>query len=131
MRVSKKRLNREGNGFMNAMYWDYSAPLSFKVVEKSTGKLVPVNYMANPMAFFHIINAQERDGHLLLDAPFKEKPISYDFMSMDFLKAPALSSEPPIPLFLMQWCSYITLWYTIMLLYFDFEDKQKRVRLSL
>ena len=76
-----------GNGFMQAMYWDHNAPLSFKVVEKSSGKLMPVNYMANPMAFFHIINAQEKDGHLLLDAPFKEKPISYEFMSMKFLKA--------------------------------------------
>lgn len=72
---------------MNAMYWDYSALLSFKVVEKSSGKLVPVNYMANPMAFFHIINAQEKDGHLLLDAPFNEKPISYDFMALKLLKA--------------------------------------------
>ena len=32
---------------------------------------VPLNYEADPMGFFHIINAYEESGHLVLDAPFK------------------------------------------------------------
>merc|ERR1712029_807769 len=63
----------KGNGFMHSMYWDYDAPLSFKVVKKSTGEVVPINYVADPMAFFHIINAYEVDGHIVLDAPFNQQ----------------------------------------------------------
>ena len=32
---------------------------------------VPLNYEADPMGFYHIINAYEDSGHLVLDAPFK------------------------------------------------------------
>ena len=36
---------------------------------------VPLNYEADPMGFYHIINAYEDSGHLVLDAPFKVRKI--------------------------------------------------------
>ena len=36
---------------------------------------VPLNYEADPMGFYHIINAYEDSGHLVLDAPFKVRNI--------------------------------------------------------
>ena len=50
---------------------------------------MPINYEADPMGFFHIINAYEESRHLVLDAPFKSSPVSYNV----FMVAP-LSSGP-------------------------------------
>ena len=60
------------------MYWDSSEPLLFHVVEKSTGNILPIKYEADPMGFFHMINAYEEDGFIILDAPFKSSPVSYN-----------------------------------------------------
>jgi len=75
----------KGNPFMDSMYWDENALTSFRVVEKATGKLLPIIYNTEPMAYFHIINAYEDQGHLIVDAPFNAAA-SYDFMRMDILK---------------------------------------------
>jgi len=69
------------------MYWDSEAPLRFHVIEKSSGKRVPLNYEADPMGFYHIINAYEDSGHLVLDAPFKAQPISYNVFTVENLAA--------------------------------------------
>ena len=52
------------------MYWEKDEPLLFHVVEKATGNIFPIKYEADPMGFFHMINAYEEDGFILLDAPF-------------------------------------------------------------
>ena len=59
------------------MYLDESEPLQFHVVEKSTGNSHPVKYEADPMGFFHMINAYEENDFIVLDAPFKSSPVSY------------------------------------------------------
>ena len=46
----------------NHDYNHHGPPPSFRV---------PLNYEADPMGFYHIINAYEDSGHLVLDAPFK------------------------------------------------------------
>ena len=43
---------------------------------------VPLNYEADPMGFYHIINAYEDSGHLVLDAPFKVGKIK----TLDFVQ---------------------------------------------
>ena len=65
---------------------------------------VPLNYEADPMGFYHIINAYEDSGHLVLDAPFKvvkiktfcnlcnetqpqAQPISYNVFTVENLAA--------------------------------------------
>merc|ERR1719490_150025 len=41
------------------------------------------------MGFYHIINAYEESGHLVLDAPFKANPVSYDvFMVKNLASKP-------------------------------------------
>ena len=47
------------------MYWDKENPLVFHVIEKDNGKIHPINYEADPMGFFHIINAYEDDGFII------------------------------------------------------------------
>ena len=70
---------------MDTMYWDKSSMTSFKIIEKTTGKVLPSQYTTEPMAYFHIINAYEESDHIILDAPFNSKQ-SYDFMNMNLLK---------------------------------------------
>ena len=70
------------------MYWDKENPLVFHVVEKANGKIHPINYEADPMGFFHIINAYEDNGFIILDAPFKASPVSYSVFQTDPLSGP-------------------------------------------
>ena len=51
------------------MYWDDSEPLLFHVVEKPTGNIHPVKYEADPMGFFHMINAYEEDNFIKILIP--------------------------------------------------------------
>lgn len=71
------------------MYYDSSAILKFHVLDKVSGEFLPLTYEADPMGFFHIFNAYEDDGFLVLDAPFKSTPISYDVF-----RIAELSSSP-------------------------------------
>ena len=73
------------------MYWDKDEPLLFHVVEKATGNIFPVKYEADPMGFFHMINAYEEDNFLILDAPFKSSPVSYNVFQVKPLSGIALS----------------------------------------
>ena len=70
------------------MDWLKDDPLIFHVVEKATGKITPIKYEGDPMGFFHIINAYEADGFIILDAPFKPSAISYNTLLIDELIAP-------------------------------------------
>ena len=78
----------KGKGIGDTMYWDENMPLYFHIVEKSTGKLHPLKYEADPFGFFHAINAYEEDGHVILDAPFKSTPVSYNSLKIESLGAP-------------------------------------------
>ena len=69
------------------MFWDSSSPLTFHVLEKSSGNVLPLHYEADPMGFFHIINAYEESDHIVLDAAFKSSPVSYDVFMVDKLAA--------------------------------------------
>ena len=80
------------------MYWDDSEPLLFHVVEKATGKIHPVKYEADPMGFFHMINAYEEDNFIVLDAPFKSSPVSYNVFQVKPLSGT------------INWIHFRTLW---------------------
>jgi len=75
----------QGKSLAESMFWESESTLKFHVVEKSTGKILPTNYEADAMGFFHIINAYEESGSLVLDAPFKSSPTSYDAFMTKFL----------------------------------------------
>ena len=75
----------KGGSFMDTMYWDKSSMTSFKIIEKTSGKVLPSQYTTEPMAYYHIINAYEENDHIILDAPFNSKQ-SYDFMNMNLVK---------------------------------------------
>ena len=69
------------------MFWDGDSILRFHVMRKSDGQILSTKYEADPQGFFHIFNAYEEDGHLILDAPFKSTPISYGVFTIDKLAA--------------------------------------------
>ena len=75
----------KGGSFMDTMYWDKSSMTSFKIIEKTSGNVLPSQYTTEPMAYYHIINAYEENDHIILDAPFNSKQ-SYDFMNMNLVK---------------------------------------------
>ena len=78
----------KGNTIGASMYWAKDDPLLFHVMEKATGNISPIKYEADPMGFFHIINAYEDDGHIILDAPFKSSPVSYNVFQIAPLASP-------------------------------------------
>ena len=75
----------QGKNFGASMSWDAESMLGFHVLDKSTGIIKSTKYEADPMGFYHIFNAYEEDGFLILDAPFKSVPISYEMFYVDQL----------------------------------------------
>ena len=75
----------QGKNLGDSMSWDGDSTLKFNVVDKSTGKILPINYEADPMGFFHIFNAYEENNCIILDAPFKSSPVSYDAFMIESL----------------------------------------------
>ena len=71
-----------------AMYWAKDDPLLFNVVEKSTGKIHPIKYEADPMGFSHLINAYEENDHIILDAPFRSSAEVYQIFQIKPLASP-------------------------------------------
>merc|ERR1711936_575974 len=74
-----------GKSLGESMYWDEYSTLKFHVMEKESGKFLPTNYEADGMGFYHIINAYEENDCLVLDAPFKASPVSYNAFRTEFL----------------------------------------------
>ena len=74
-----------GKSLGESMNWESDSTLKFHVMEKATGKFLPTNYEADAMGFYHIINAYEENDCLILDAPFKSSPVSYDAFMTKFL----------------------------------------------
>ena len=75
----------QGKNLGATMSWDADSMLSFHVLEKSTGVIKSTKYEGDPMGFYHIFNAYEEDGFLILDAPFKSVPISYEVFQVEKL----------------------------------------------
>ncbi|KAG7173550.1 Beta,beta-carotene 15,15'-dioxygenase-like 2, partial [Homarus americanus] len=55
------------NKLMDALKWMPEEHLYFHVIERSTGRSVPIKYTADSLIILHHINAWEEDGHLILD----------------------------------------------------------------
>merc|ERR1719277_372084 len=77
-----------GESLGSTMDWEEDAPLLFHVVKKTTGEIHPVRYEADSMGFYHVINAYEEDDYLLLDAPFKASPVSYNLFRISKISSP-------------------------------------------
>ena len=75
----------QGKNYGASMSWDAGSMLGFHVLEKSTGIIKSTKYEGDPMGFYHIFNAYEEDGFLILDAPFKAVPISYEVFYVEQL----------------------------------------------
>ena len=78
----------QGKNLGATMSWEADSMLGFHVLEKSTGIIKSTKYEGDPMGFYHIFNAYEEDGFLILDAPFKSVPISYEVFYVDKLAGP-------------------------------------------
>lgn len=79
----------QGKTFGASTSWDTDSMLVFHVLDKSTGIIKSTKYEGDPMGFYHIFNAYEEDGFLMLDAPFKSVPTSYEVFYVD-----KLASDP-------------------------------------
>lgn len=99
----------KGKGIGDTMYWDPDMPLVFHVLNKATGKLFPLKYEADAFGFFHGINAYEEDGFIVLDAPFKSSPVTYNTLKIEALGAPpaelqkTMMAEDPVAGPCMRW----------------------------
>uniref|UniRef100_A0A3B4A5V8 Uncharacterized protein n=1 Tax=Periophthalmus magnuspinnatus TaxID=409849 RepID=A0A3B4A5V8_9GOBI len=56
-----------GNSISDSIYWDPKLNTIFHVINKQTGKVISVKYLAKPLSTFHQINAYEEGGLLILD----------------------------------------------------------------
>ena len=79
----------QGKNIGSSMSWDAESTLRFHILDKSTGVIKTTKYEGDPMGFYHIFNAYEEDGFLILDAPFKSSPISYDVFTVSKLASDA------------------------------------------
>jgi len=79
----------KGQGMGNLMYWDPEEDMTFHVLDKQTGEFLPISYTADPMGWFHIFNAYEDSGFLVMDAPFKSQSVSYSVFQLDKLMSSA------------------------------------------
>ena len=99
----------KGKGIGDTMYWDPDMPLVFHVLNKATGKLFPLKYEADAFGFFHGINAYEENGYIVLDAPFKSSPVTYNSLKIEALGAPPaelqkiMMAEDPVAGPCMRW----------------------------
>jgi len=85
-----------GKTLGETMFWDDDTTLKFHIVDKKTGKFLPIKYEADPMGFFHIFNAYEENDSIVLDAPFNTKGISYDAFTRKNLKSDPKTVWPEI-----------------------------------
>ncbi|XP_008278770.1 beta-carotene oxygenase 2b [Stegastes partitus] len=51
----------------DSFFWDPSLNTVFHLIDKQTGKVSAIRYLAKPLTTFHQINAYEEDGFLILD----------------------------------------------------------------
>lgn len=56
-----------GNSINRGIYWDPNQETIFHLIDKQTGKEMPVKYYTKALSTFHQINAFEQDGFLMLD----------------------------------------------------------------
>uniref|UniRef100_A0A672LPR2 Carotenoid-cleaving dioxygenase, mitochondrial n=1 Tax=Sinocyclocheilus grahami TaxID=75366 RepID=A0A672LPR2_SINGR len=56
-----------GKSLNEGVYWDPNQETTFHLIDKQTGKEMPVKYHAKALSTFHQINAFEQDGFLMLD----------------------------------------------------------------
>lgn len=56
-----------GKSLNEGVYWDPNQETIFHLIDKQTGKEMPVKYHAKALSTFHQINAFEQDGFLMLD----------------------------------------------------------------
>ncbi|TRY99940.1 hypothetical protein DNTS_004707 [Danionella cerebrum] len=56
-----------GKSIKDGIYWDPNQETIFHLIDKQTGKELPVKYYSKAMSTFHQINAFEEDGFLVVD----------------------------------------------------------------
>ncbi|XP_022245722.1 beta,beta-carotene 9',10'-oxygenase-like isoform X2 [Limulus polyphemus] len=60
-------LHVRGNAYIDAIEWHPELKAYFHVIDRYTGRPLPVNYSALSFMVFHHINAYEESGHLVVD----------------------------------------------------------------
>ncbi|XP_015788624.1 beta,beta-carotene 9',10'-oxygenase [Tetranychus urticae] len=56
-----------GGAYSAALKWRPEFKTRFNVIKKSNGEIIADNYVSEPFAFFHTINAYQEDGHIICD----------------------------------------------------------------
>ncbi|XP_015784651.1 beta,beta-carotene 9',10'-oxygenase-like [Tetranychus urticae] len=56
-----------GGAYSKSLKWRPEFKTRFNVIDKSNGEVIASNYVSEPFAFFHTINAYQEDGHVICD----------------------------------------------------------------
>lgn len=57
----------KGKSLEECLEWRPEESSKFHVIEKSSGKVMKTRYESSAFFFFHVINAYEQDGYLIVD----------------------------------------------------------------
>ncbi|XP_046405913.1 beta,beta-carotene 15,15'-dioxygenase-like [Ischnura elegans] len=78
----------KGKALKECMEWHPEEESRFVVIEKGSGKIVPVKYKSSaPFFLFHHINTYEEDGHLIVDIIAYDSPELLDKLYLEQLRS--------------------------------------------
>ncbi|XP_076036875.1 beta,beta-carotene 15,15'-dioxygenase-like isoform X2 [Oratosquilla oratoria] len=83
-----------GRPYLGAIDWYPDRKTSFRVVNRATGEMVPIDFVANAFFTFHHINAYEEDGHLVVDVCAMEDGQAVKQLFLEELGNPDFESKP-------------------------------------
>ncbi|KAI8505055.1 Beta,beta-carotene 15,15'-monooxygenase [Branchiostoma belcheri] len=75
-----------GKAVSAAMEFDNSTPTRFHVIEKQTGRVLPMVYLSDSFFTFHHINTYEEEGHLVVDVCCNEEGDSVTSLYLENLR---------------------------------------------
>ncbi|XP_071440235.1 beta,beta-carotene 15,15'-dioxygenase-like [Hetaerina americana] len=82
----------KGKALKECMEWHPNEINRFVVIEKSTGKIIPMKYKSSkPFFVFHHINTYEEDGHLIVDVIAYDSPELLEKLYLEILRSSEFS----------------------------------------
>jgi carotenoid cleavage dioxygenase-like enzyme len=73
--------------------WDSEKLTNIYVLDKNTGKVIPIKFQADPFFTFHHANTYEQDGCLIVDYCKYQRPETFGFLSLQELRNGAIALE--------------------------------------
>ena len=77
----------QGKSLSTALAWDSERGVIFHLINRKTGELYPMKYVAKSFFFLHTINAYEDQGHVVVDICSYNNPSMMDCMFLEKLQS--------------------------------------------